>query len=73
MNSNSIEKKFKILTRAELNHLNRFTVERWFKECLGHMITEDEYEKAATLRDANARWQNQMLSGSTISNRKNEM
>lgn len=62
------EKRFKILTKAELlNSTNRVTIARWFDECLNFMVEEEEYERAAILRDANSSWQQQFMSGSTPS------
>lgn len=63
------EKRYKVLTKAELvNVSNRTTITRWFDECLTFMLSEEDYERAAVLRDANIRWQQQQLvSGSTNS------
>lgn len=61
----AIEKKIRILTRAELKTFNRFTIERWHKECLEYLLSIEEYERAAELRDANERYMLQIQSGST--------
>lgn len=61
----AIEKKIRILTRAELKTFNKFTIERWNKECLEYLLASEQYERAAELRDANERYVLQMQTGST--------
>lgn len=57
-----LEKQYKILTKAELLTLNKRTVLQWFKECLQYVLKDEDYERAAQLRNAQVRYENQLLS-----------
>ncbi len=69
-NTSKLERRYRVLTRAELKPVQSKTIELWFKECFSYLLDNEDYERAAVLRDSNTRWKNQLAAPN---NKKTEL
>jgi hypothetical protein len=69
-NKSKMERRYRVLTRAELKSVQSKTIMLWFHECFSYLLDNEDYERAAVLRDSKARWVNQI---SAPNNKKAEL
>lgn len=55
-----LERQYKVLIKGELLELHKHTMLQWFKECLQYVLQDEDYERAAQLRNAQVRYENQL-------------